>query len=144
VSRTWPFAVTLMLTLVGCGTDREAAAGPLEFDVNQAFPLGGGQEATITGENLLVRFSDVLEDSRCPKAVECFWTGEARIVIRVEDHGEPTTVEFNTNPAPGQNVQLSTVGAHTVALWSLDPYPQSPDQVLKLTDYRATLLVQNS
>jgi len=136
------FAVMLLLALPGCGADRTADAGPLEFDLDEAFALGGGQEATIKGENLVVRFSDVLEDSRCPKAVECFWTGEARIVVRVEDHGDPTSVEFNTNPAPGQNVQKATVGNHTIALWSLDPYPQTPDKVLDLEDYRATLLVQ--
>lgn len=142
MSRTTIFGVALLLTLTGCGAEHQADAGPPEFDVNEVFPLGGGQEATIKGENLVLRFSDVLEDSRCPKAVECFWTGQARIVVRVEDHGDPTTVEFNTNPAPGQNVQKAAVGAHTVALWSLDPYRQTPDQVLELADYRATLLVQ--
>ena len=49
----------------------------LEINLNQVFALKGGQEATINGEDLRLRFDEVLEDSRCPKSVECFWTGQA-------------------------------------------------------------------
>jgi hypothetical protein len=144
VSRTWVLAIVVVLALVGCRSNHVAGAGPLEFDLNEVFPLGGGQEATINGEGLRVRFNEVLEDSRCPKRVECVWTGQARIAVRVNDHGDPSTVEFNTNPAPGQNMQLVRVGEHTVALWSLDPYPDDIDQSIALEDYRATLLVQKA
>ena len=138
--KTWVLALASGLALVGCQADH-AAAGPLGFDLNEVFPLRGGQEATINGEG---RFDAVLEDSRCPKRVECVWTGQARIAIRVHDHGDPTAVEFNTHPAPGQNLQRVRVGEHTVALWSLDPYPDDVHQSIALEDYRATLLVQNA
>ena len=138
MSRTWLLAVAVS-ALAGCG---HAEAQPVHFDLDQPFTLGGGQEATIRGENLLVRFTDVLEDSRCPKAVECFWTGQARVAVDVQpDGGEPTTVQFNTNPAPGQNVQVATVNGYAVALRALDPFPQTPDESIELEDYRVTLLV---
>jgi hypothetical protein len=132
----------IVLTVVGCGADRVAQAAPIQFDLNQPFALGGGQEANLSGENLRVRFTDVLEDSRCPKTVECFWTGQARIAVAVTpDARGPTRVEFNTNPAPGQGVQVATVDGYTVTLKSLDPYPQTPDDSPELEDYRVTLSV---
>jgi hypothetical protein len=75
--------------------------------------------------------------------VECFWTGQARIVVDVQPAvGTPTTVAFNTNPAPGQNLQMAQVGEYAIELVSLDPYPQTPDDALALEQYRATLEVR--
>jgi hypothetical protein len=136
-------AALLTLALVGCQADRRADADPVEFAVGQEFSLSGGQEATIVGENLRLRFTEVLEDSRCPTEVECFWTGQARIAVAVEPTGaSPTTVEFNPNPAPGQGIMTVQVFDHTVSLKSLEPYPRTPDDAMALEDYRATLVVQ--
>ena len=63
------------LALVGWLFSDKAEAEPVEFGLDQEFTLSGGQEAAITGENLRLRFTDVVEDSRCPMRVECFWTG---------------------------------------------------------------------
>ncbi|RDH75813.1 hypothetical protein DVS77_25375 [Mycolicibacterium moriokaense] len=132
----------MALALAGCNPGHRAGAEPVEFAVGQEFSLRGGQEATITGEDLRLRFTDVLEDSRCPTQVECFWTGQARIAVQVEPTGAvPTTVEFNTNPAPGQKVLTADVADHTVSLKSLDPYPRTPDDAIAFQDYRATLVV---
>jgi len=98
----------------------------------------------MPSEKLRLRFADVLEDSRCPTEVECFWTGQARIAIEVQPDGSgPTAVQFNTNPAPGQTVNTATVGRYTIELRSLDPYPQTPDDPIRFESYRATLMVQN-
>lgn len=55
---------------------------------------------------------------------------------------EPTTVEFNTNPAPGVNAQSARIDDVSSELKSLDPYPETPESGLALADYRATLLVR--
>ena len=139
----WLIVAVLTVTLMGCQFSRKAEADPVEFPLGQEFRLSGGQEATISGENLRLRFTDVLEDSRCPTEVECFWTGQARIALAVVPAGhQPATVNFNTNPAPGQNVQTVEVDGYTVELKSLDPYPRTPDDGITLQDYTATLLVR--
>jgi hypothetical protein len=133
------------LALTACQVSRTAAADPVEYELDQAFSLSGGQEAAIRGEHLRLRFADVLEDSRCPSQVECVWTGQARIAVLVEQsEREPSTVEFNTNPAPGQNAQTARVGPFTIALAGLDPYPQTPEQSIDLADYRATFSVRRA
>lgn len=145
MNKSWSLAVLIGTALAGCGSSPVAEADPVAFTWDQEFALPGGQEATATGGRLRVRFTDVLEDSRCPTEVECFWTGQARIAIQVQPAGsEPTTTEFNTNPAPGQNVQTARVGEFTIHLRSLDPYPRTIDESIALEDYTATLSVQKA
>jgi hypothetical protein len=141
VRKLWLATVTIGLALASCHSN-QAVAQPITAKLGQAFTLAGGQEATVDGENMRVRFDKVLEDSRCPKQVECFWTGQARIAVLVEPNGRgETTLEFNTNPAPGQNNQTAQLDEYTVAMDSLDPYPQNPNQPIPLEDYRVRLTV---
>jgi hypothetical protein len=133
----------LALALVGCEMSREADADPVAPSLGQEFVLGGGQEAVFRGDDLNVRFSELLEDSRCPTEVECFWTGQARIAVIVQPTGRPsTTAYFNTNPAPRENVQTVRAGDYSVELKKLEPYPRTPGDPISFSDYRATLLVQ--
>jgi len=119
-----------------------AHADPAHFTLGQPFVLAGGEEATSTDGAVRLRFAQVLEDSRCPALVECFWSGRARIAVVVEPaDAAPATVAFDTNPAPGTTVTTVRAGAYEVTLRSLDPYPQTPQDVIALRDYRATLLV---
>jgi hypothetical protein len=132
--------LALATALLGCQS-RQADAAPAEYNLNEAFALDGGQQASIRGENLSLRFTGVPEDSRCPTAVDCVWMGQARIAIEVQPQGSaPTATEFNTNAAPGQNMQTTKVGEFTIELQSLDPYPQTPEPIA-FEQYRATLLV---
>jgi hypothetical protein len=140
--RTWPFVVLLGLALMSCRSTEPARADVPEFTLDQPFTLAGGQEGLIASEKLRLRFAEVLEDSRCPTQVECFWTGQARIAVAVyPEASSATTVEFNTNPAPGQTVKDAEVGPYSIELQSLDPYPQTPDAIA-FADYRATLVVR--
>jgi hypothetical protein len=138
----WPFVVLLGVALMGCHVDGAARADVPEFGLNEAFTLSGGQEGLIASEGLRLRFAEVVEDSRCPTQVNCFWTGQARIALDVQpDRIGSTRVEFNTNPAPGQTVTAATVGQYSIELQSLDPNPQTPEHPIPFEDYRATLVV---
>ena len=140
--RCWPIAALLGLTLLGCQADEPARADVPDFNLDEPLTLSGGQDGQLPSENLRLRFAKVLEDSRCPTQVECFWTGQARIAIAVQPGGGgSTTVEFNTNPAPGQTVKVAEVGQYSIELLSLEPYPQTPDAI-PFEDYRASLIVR--
>lgn len=135
--------VLLGVAIVGCHFGEAARADVPEVNLDELFALTGGQEGLLAGENLRLRFSEVLEDSRCPTTVECFWTGQARIAIVVQPPGGgSTTVEFNTNPAPGQTVKQADVGVYSIELLSLEPYPQTPEGPIPFEDYRAALTVR--
>jgi hypothetical protein len=143
--RVWLVATVVALALLGCQHTTEARADDVEFRLNDAFALAGGQDAVIAGDGLRIRFDAVLEDSRCPAQVECVWTGQARIAVILQAlEGPPKTVAFNTNPAPGQNAQTATVGGYVIRLLSLEPYPQTPQDAIPLEEYRATIEVAKS
>lgn len=142
-SGAWLVIAAVMLALAGCQS--HAQADPIEAGLDQEFVLPGGQEVTIRDADLRLRFTDVLEDSRCPTEVECFWTGQARIAVEAAlEQGASSTLEFNTNPAPGQGKLMNDIGGYTIELRSLDPYPKTPDDSTALADYSATLLVRKA
>jgi hypothetical protein len=51
--------------------------------LSEEFCLSIGQHAFITGENLEVRFKEVIEDSRCPRGVTCIWAGRVTCMIEL-------------------------------------------------------------
>jgi hypothetical protein len=68
----------LLLFLPGCADSTD----DIKATLNQEFALSIGQSALITGENLQIKFQEVVEDSRCPKGVTCVWQG--RVSCKVE------------------------------------------------------------
>lgn len=139
----WFAAIVASVALVGCQSGHEARADTVDAALDQPFTLSGGQQAALSGTPLRLRFADVPEDSRCPKRVECVWTGRALVSVVVDDgRTEPVPVEFDTNPAPDQNRQTADAAGYRITLQALDPYPETPDDAFALDEYRATLLVQ--
>lgn len=124
------------------------------FALGQDFALKYGEEGTLQGEGLKVRFADVLSDSRCPSRVEpdpgsassasiCLYAGYARISVDLSKPGEePAAVEINTRSSDSEQYgpQEAEYLDYTVRLVRLDPYPQAraatPDE-----EYAATLRV---
>ncbi len=138
--RIYVFAcLGLVLLAVGCAGQRGGETAVLLGDT---FTLGYGETAVIQTEDLQFTFDEVLEDSRCPTQVQCFWTGQARLVITArQGDAAPVSLEFNTNPAPNENLQTISFGEYRVDLQSIDPYPQEADKSIELADYRVTLQV---
>lgn len=140
----WVAVAALGVAVAGCQSGPQARADSVAV-LGEAFTVAGGEQVTISDIPLRLRFTEVLEDSRCPTEVECVWTGQARVAVSVEQGADaPATVEFNTNPAPGQNRQAVDVGGFTVSLRQLKPYPRTPDDATALADYQATMVVQRA
>lgn len=114
----------------------------LTMNLNEPFVLPAGASVQVTGTDLRLTFSAVVEDSRCPTMVSCFWTGRAVVDIEVQI-GEDTsqTITFDTNPAPTELLDTVDVNGYTVHLESLDPYPEHPDNPIPFEAYTATLIV---
>ena len=52
--------------------------------MNREFDLRVGQEITVAGTDMKVRFDSVKEDSRCPEGVDCIWEGNAKIALTLK------------------------------------------------------------
>lgn len=80
-------------------------------------------------------FDSVLTDSRCPRGVECFWAGEARVQFRLEKQNrEP--VLFTLGPG-----LETTLEGYNIKMIDLLPYPVFGEE-RHMEDYRAELIVK--
>jgi tetratricopeptide (TPR) repeat protein len=117
-----------------------ASGPPIEAQLGQPVSLPLGGTAHFEEANLSVVFQSVLEDSRCPRDIECFWSGQARIMIQAQQ-GETaaTAFELNNNPPLKQDT-ISYAGCD-IHLVQLDPYPETSDQPIPAEAYQATFVV---
>ncbi len=137
--RRGPVLLAAVLSLV-LMTGGPVIAAPVTPETEEEFTLAPGQVAIIQGENLLVRFDRVVEDSRCPALVICIWQGNARIRLTVFQPGErAATLFLNTNAA------FPTEGEYhdyDIELVKLEPYPLTTRPIPQRR-YRATLEVDD-
>jgi hypothetical protein len=87
-----------------------------------------GESARIDGTDLVVTFTRLVEDSRCPTDVTCIQQGQARIAVTLWHAGSRSTFELVV-PATGGAESASNeqrLGKFVVRLDSLDPWPSTP------------------
>ena len=115
--------------------------------LDEPFQLKLGQAKILHSENLIVGFSELVKDSRCPEDVDCFLEGEAEIELWLLKSGQDTT--FLSITIPGfvaaeskRQVSTDTLG-YRIMLQQLDPYPNTSRQ-RRLFDYEALLVISNS
>jgi hypothetical protein len=112
------------------------------FALEAPFALNGGAQMQLADGALTLHFTELLEDSRCPLDVDCFWSGQARFLIEASAPGQPPlALEFNTNPAPDQTVDSLPAYGYTVQLIQLDPYPEKAAETIPFANYQAQLVV---
>jgi hypothetical protein len=115
---------------------------PREQQLNEAFPLGGGQVSTIRGQPLRLHFVSVLEDSRCPPTLLCYWPGQAKIAVDAQVGDEPaTSIVLDTRPGPNPGGRPVSVGPFTIQLQDLDPSPRSVGEQIPTDEYAAKIVV---
>ena len=105
--------------------------------VDQEFGLKIGQTVAIQGALVLISFTAVTEDSRCPEGATCLFAGNSKIAIKLVALGSAQmSAELNT--ATGQ--KETAYRGYAVRLQSLSPYPRQNVETRK-EDYVATLRV---
>ena len=139
--------ILLILAAVACtpmgSASEEATATPNTVALDQAFSLKVGETVTVAGENLMLRFDAVLEDSRCPKDALCVQAGQARIAAQAQQLGKSTaTLELILNPA--MNANRAMYEGYEIQLTRLDPYPEASDGGTAVDEYEAAFVVNRA
>lgn len=127
-----------LLGALACGP-AASDAGPdppaVEAELGERFDLGLGQRADVAG--FRVEFARVVEDSRCPEAVQCVQAGNAAVAFAVESEAGSATLTLHT----GREPRAAAVMARALRLVELRPRPAEgtlPDSL----GYEATLIVE--
>lgn len=126
--------VALVLLLPGC----TGGAGEVKAPLGQEFSLAMGQTAVITGENLKIKFEEVVEDSRCPRNVTCIWTGRVSCIVQLTDNDSPYQMVLTE---PGLTDQYSKEQYKEYQLsFHVMPYPEAGKKISR-DEYRLQLIV---
>lgn len=141
-------ALPLMCSLfgsgfIGCNGATSSDAGinkpGNEAFIEKDFKIRYGQELTVKGQDLKVKFVSVLDDSRCPADVTCVWEGDAKIVIAVRlANSDESQMELHTNQRFTQEAKYKQ---YVIRLVGLHPHPRT-DVERKPSDYIATLTIK--
>ncbi len=137
-------SVITCFVLLGClsaaGGNGNAAGTMQVVRLNRPFSLRTGQQVTVKGERLRIKFEAVEEDSRCPANVTCVWAGNGAVRLEFSiSHRDRKSLTLNTAKSTTLVGERQYHG-YKVRLLGLNPYPQS-DQKIGASDYVVTLLV---
>ena len=89
-----------------------------------------------------VKLIKVLEDSRCPKGVQCIWAGEAKVLIEVTKRDGSSKQGAYTISQMSTGIPLFSEDGFVVNLKGLSPYPDSAHKI-NPEDYFITLDIEN-
>ncbi len=114
----------IIFSALSCG-DTEIIKARLD----EEFALAIGQRASITGEDLEIKFKDVTGDSRCPSDVTCVWAGEVTCSVEVKKAGSSTQMTF-TQSGLTSDYAKTTFQDYEFA-FKVTPYPMSGTSITK-------------
>ncbi len=127
----WVLPIILLpLSLFGCSKPTVN-----EVSLDQEFTLSIGQSVAVAGENISIKFVEVISDSRCPQGATCIWAGEASCLIEVTN---PESTYRKVLTQPGLSEPPQTDFQKYEITFDLRPYPQLGRETKK-EDYRLDL-----
>lgn len=110
---------------------------------NRPFGLRIGQEGVFSEANITIRFVAVAEDSRCPRAVDCVWSGQAvvRVALRSagQDLGEQNLSYIGRDTTTEQSTLI--LDGAILRFVALEPYPEQPISIAP-EEYVATFIFE--
>jgi hypothetical protein len=128
------FLVTALIAIASCDPKIDAKI----VSLGDSFSLAVGQSASIDGEDLVIKFIDIIADSRCPSGVECIWQGEVACLVEIIHSG---TGQQKVLTYPGLTQELSKAQFGSCQFtFSVEPYPEAGKEIKK-SEYRLNLLV---
>jgi len=131
-------ALTYLIILLLLLTFSSACSGQ-KADLGKEFALHIGQTTDISGENLQVTFTSVVEDSRCPTGVSCIWAGQVSCAVQIIYRNATRTIVL-TQPGLNDLPDRAKFEDYIIE-FRVEPYPQAEKQI---ADFDYTLLMKFS
>jgi hypothetical protein len=115
-----------------------SALDDVQVRLNEEFCLSIGQYASVTGEDLVVSFEEVTEDSRCPSDVTCVWEGRVSCVVELMHTGSSDRMTL-TEPGLTSEYTREEYEQYELA-FHVTPYPEAGNNIANDT-YRLHLII---
>jgi hypothetical protein len=111
-------AAALLLAAGGCARSVPEPRPGFQAALDTNFQVSRGQTASIPGERLIVTFTRVVQDSRCPPGRQCVRAGEARAELELRlPRRAAERVVLSTAGTPA----YASFGAYDLHLVALSP-----------------------
>ncbi|MCC5631512.1 hypothetical protein LC613_27585 [Nostoc sphaeroides CHAB 2801] len=110
--------------------------------LNTPFYLKYGKTAYLPSENIEIKFSKVIEDSRCPTNVTCIWQGQVIIELDIIKNDLQVSTLMLTLIPGSDSLPIQFLGKYSVTLREVSPYPKG--QAIALKDYIVQLVVNRN
>lgn len=134
---------TVCLFSSGCSAPPPANPAP-RASLDKPVVLAIGQSVMLNDALVTVAFTGVSEDSRCPRQVNCVWSGRASLGFRVQVDGKPAQdITLSTVHSPDPT-NVADIDGYRFTLTDVQPYPETPDNPISDAQYRATLVVSRA
>ncbi|QAA82063.1 hypothetical protein EI546_10170 [Aequorivita sp. H23M31] len=94
-------------------------------------------DKSVEIKGISIKFVEVVEDSRCPKGVNCIWAGRAIVKVEVTANGkteEKNLIFGEIRPGENKNSNLFSSSDFAINGLGLNPYP-SVENSGEDTDY---------
>ncbi|MEH2326834.1 MAG: hypothetical protein V7K32_25380 [Nostoc sp.] len=107
------------------------------------FYLKYGKTAYLSTENIEIKLSKVIQDSRCPTKVTCIWQGQVIIGLDIIKNGKQVSTLMLTLIPGRDSLPIQFLDNYSVRLLEVSPYPQS-EKMIDIKDYIATIVVSRN
>lgn len=138
----------MILFLIASCEDNNIISQVAVFD--KPFRLQLGQRKILLNDELIIGFSEIIDDSRCPINLRCIWAGIGIIRISLSRDGtDLTEINLATSNSASALTQYNKTGnayptvdtlGYRITLLQLDPYPDTK-MSYKISDHKALLNV---
>ncbi|HYX13517.1 MAG TPA: hypothetical protein VE944_03950 [Nostoc sp.] len=108
--------------------------------IDTQFYLKYGKTAYLRTENIEIKFSKVIQDSRCPTKVTCIWQGQVIIGLDIIKNGKQVSTLMLTLIPGSDALPIQFLDKYTVTVKEVSPYPQS-EKAIALKDYIVKIVV---
>ncbi len=100
------------------------------FELQKPFSLQVGEQKMAIGTpDMIVHFTQVTQDSRCPKGVNCIWEGEAIAELVIGKMGVDTLA---LTYQPGrEKASVGRASGYSFRLLEVNPYPEKGNTIEK-------------
>lgn len=138
-------ASVLLLAVTVCaapGTPSPEDANPTRVSIGDQVRLPYHQGATVEGTPYVIRFENVVEDSRCAPDVQCVWAGRVRIELMLTGGVEPARDTLALEAAASSAARSVSYGSVVVRFVGYEPAPAPSGKVREPDDAVAILAVE--
>jgi len=111
---------------------------------SEEFEIDFGQAATFEDGNFIIKFAELIEDSRCPLDAICMWEGRAKVRIEINESDNLTNIILGTENSVDLDSLLKVIyNDFEIELLHINPHPLGIGGGIPDSDYKVGFTIND-